>query len=82
MAFASIVAFAVDRKFVASAVTCFVCAALSAVGLIHAFSITPAGVVPVFGWMVAPDFSAAYAATGICLLILHWTKRFDGSANI
>ena len=79
MAFASIVAFAIDRKFIASAVTCFICAALSAVGLIHAFAITPAGVVPVFGWLVAPDFAAAYAATGICLLFLHWTKRFDSA---
>jgi AGZA family xanthine/uracil permease-like MFS transporter len=70
MAFASIVAFSIDRKFAAAAVTCFLCAALSAVGLIHAFAITPAGVVPVFGWMAAPDFAAAYAATGICLLCL------------
>ena len=75
MAFASIVAFAIDRKFFASAMTCFMCAALSAVGLIHAFSITPAGVVPVFGWMAAPDFAAAYAATGACMLCLQRTKQ-------
>jgi AGZA family xanthine/uracil permease-like MFS transporter len=81
MAFASIVAFAIDRRFLASAVTCFLCAILSAVGLIHAFSMTPAGVVPVFGWMAAPDFAAAYAATGICLLALHAGKRFDRSAK-
>lgn len=74
MAFAAIVAFAIDRRFLASAVTCFICAALSAVGLIHAFSVSPAGVAPVFGWMAAPDFAAAYAATGACLLVLHWTK--------
>ena len=79
MAFAAIVAFAMDRKFIASAMTCFICTALSAVGLIHAFAITPAGVIPVFGWMVAPDFAAAYAATGICLLFLHWAKRFDSA---
>jgi AGZA family xanthine/uracil permease-like MFS transporter len=75
MAFASIVAFSIDRKFAAAAVTCFLCAALSAVGLIHAFAITPAGVVPVFGWMAAPDFAAAYAATGICLLCLRAVKQ-------
>lgn len=77
MAFAAIVAFAIDKRFVSSAVTCFLCAGLSACGLIHAFSITPAGVLPVFGWMAAPDFAAAYAATGLCLLFLHWSKRFD-----
>jgi len=75
MAFAAIVAFAIDGRFFASSVTCFLCALLSAVGLIHAFTITPAGVVPVFGWMAAPEFAAAYAATGTCLLFLHWSKR-------
>ncbi|MEI6034337.1 MAG: NCS2 family permease [Verrucomicrobiae bacterium] len=74
MAFAAIVAFAIDRKFPAAAATCFLCAALSAAGLIHAFAITSAGVVPVFGWMAAPDFAAAYAATGICLLGLQAAK--------
>ena len=77
MAFASIVAFSIDRKFIAAAVTCFICAGLSATGLIHAFKITPGGVAPVMGWMAAPEFAAAYAATGVCLLALHWMKRFD-----
>jgi len=27
--------------------------------------------------MAAPEFAAAYAATGVCLLVLHWMKRFD-----
>jgi len=79
MAFAAIVAFAIDRKFLASAVTCFVCAALSAVGLIHAYTITPSGIAPLFGWMVAPDFVIAYASTGLCLLFLHGSKYFDGA---
>jgi len=74
MAFSAIIAFAIDRKFIASAVTCFLCAVLSATGLIHAFSVTPNGVLPVFGWMAAPEFAAAYAATGLCLLVLHKIK--------
>jgi len=49
--------------------------------LIHAFKITPGGVAPVLGWMAAPEFAAAYAATGICLLALHWMKRFDTAKN-
>ena len=79
MAFAAIVAFAIDRKFLPAAITCFACAALSAVGLIHAYAITPAGIAPRFGWLAAPDFAAAYAATGACLLILHAAKRFDAT---
>lgn len=73
MAFAAIIAFAIDRKFVAAAATCFLCAALSAIGLIHSFAITPDGVAPKFGWLAAPDFAAAYALTGLVLLVLHRT---------
>lgn len=29
------------------------------------------------GRIGAPEFAAAYAATGVCLLELHWMKRFD-----
>jgi AGZA family xanthine/uracil permease-like MFS transporter len=76
MAFAAIVAFAIDRKFNAAAVTCFLCAGMSATGLIHAFKITPGGIAPVLGWMAAPEFAAAYTATGICLLALEALRKF------
>jgi hypothetical protein len=87
MALSAIVAFAIDRNFLSSAVTCFCCSALSAVGLIHAYAIEGGAVIPVFGWMVAPGFAAGYAATGVCLMILHAGKRFrpknekSGGAN-
>lgn len=75
MAFSAIVAFAIDRKFVAAAATCFLCAAFSASGLIHAFSITADGVAPKFGFLAAPDFAAAYLITGLVLLVLKRTDR-------
>lgn len=77
MAFAAIVAFSIERRFVAAAITCFLCAVLSACGLIHAFEITAGGVQPVFGWMAAPEFFAAYSGLGVCLVGLHFMNRFD-----
>ncbi|TSA31242.1 MAG: NCS2 family permease [Verrucomicrobiaceae bacterium] len=82
MALSAIVAFAIDRKFLSSAVTCFVCAALSSIGLIHAYKISSGAVLPDFGLLKAPGFTAAYAATGICLLCLHAMKRFDAKSGI
>ncbi len=80
MAFAAIVAFSIDRRFVASGVTCLLCAGLSAVGLIHSWRLEPGGLVPVFGLMVSPSFVAAYLVTGVILLVMAWTKYSDADA--
>ncbi|MFZ4598901.1 MAG: NCS2 family permease [Terrimicrobiaceae bacterium] len=77
MAFAAIVAFAIDRRFTAAATVCFVCSALSAIGLIHAWRLDPSGLTPDFGWLAAPGFAAAYFLIGIILLALRFVKRFD-----
>ena len=65
----------IDRQFGVAAVWAFLAALLSAVGLMHAYQLTPAGVDNRFGWMAAPSFAAAYAAAGLLfLLISFWTK--------
>lgn len=69
MAFAAIIAFSIERRFVAAAVVCFVCAGLSAIGLIHSWRLDVGSIVPVFGWLAAPKFVIAYAATGAALLV-------------
>jgi AGZA family xanthine/uracil permease-like MFS transporter len=33
---------------------------LSAVGIIHAYQLTPGGVVSRFGWLAAPEFCLSY----------------------
>ncbi len=68
MAFAAIVAFAIDRKFQEAAITAFVCAALSATGLIHAYTLSPLGIEPRFGWMASPDFAFGYLLVGAALM--------------
>ena len=66
----------IDRNFRAAAGWALVAAALSAVGLIHAYRLTPAGVGNSFGWMAAPAFCAAYGAAAVLFLIISvWIKR-------
>jgi len=45
---------------------------LSAFGVIHAYALTPAGVVGRIGWWVAPEFAMTYAAGAIFLLGCAW----------
>jgi len=63
--------FMIDRKFLKAAYWMFAGAALSAAGLIHAYTLTEAGVENHFGWLAAPDFAAMYALTGLVLAGLH-----------
>jgi AGZA family xanthine/uracil permease-like MFS transporter len=66
----------IDRNFRAAAAWALIAAALSAVGLIHAYRLTPGGVDNSFGWMAAPAFSAAYCAAAVLFLILSpWVKH-------
>jgi AGZA family xanthine/uracil permease-like MFS transporter len=64
--------FMIDRNFLKAAYWMFAGAALSAIGLIHAYTITPAGIENKFGWMAAPDFAVMYALTGLVLIGLHF----------
>jgi AGZA family xanthine/uracil permease-like MFS transporter len=38
---------------------------LSALGVIHAYDLTPAGVVNRFGFLAAPEFAVAYLMLGL-----------------
>ncbi|MEI7437364.1 MAG: NCS2 family permease [bacterium] len=66
------VVFMIDRNFLKAAYWMFAGSALSAVGLMHAYTLTPAGIENKFGWMAAPDFAAIYALTGLILIGLHF----------
>ena len=65
MIFAAICAAVVDRKFGVAAAWAFAASLLAALGLIHGYTLGPAGVANHFGWMVSPAFAGAYAATGV-----------------
>jgi adenine/guanine/hypoxanthine permease len=50
----------IERQFMKAAGWSLTAAFLSAVGIIHAYDLTPGGVTSRFGWLAAPEFFTAY----------------------
>lgn len=74
MLFAAVIAFAIDRRWLAAAVGAGIAAALSALGLIHGWQLDGGTVVSKFGWLAAPSFAAAYAVLALILLAAAFVK--------
>ena len=74
MLLSAIIALSIDHDFLKASLWAFAGALLSAVGLIHAYILTPQGVQNNFGMLAAPGFVAGYALTGCFLLALHFRK--------
>ncbi|HUA77712.1 MAG TPA: hypothetical protein VMA86_08570 [Acetobacteraceae bacterium] len=75
MLWAAVLALAIDRRFAAAAGWLASAAALSAFGVIHAYTLGPAGIEGRIGWWVAPEFALSYAAGAIFLLLCAWYDR-------
>jgi adenine/guanine/hypoxanthine permease len=83
MLWAAMLALAIERKFVQAAGWAAAAGALSAVGLIHAWQLTDAGVEGRIGWWAAPEFALSYFAGGIFLLLCAaWSRRSESAAQI
>jgi AGZA family xanthine/uracil permease-like MFS transporter len=80
MVLAAICAKLIDQKFRVAAGWTFVAAALSAVGLIHAYKLTPSGVENNFSLLAAPAFAAAYAVAGF--LFLFFSRRTESDKRL
>ncbi len=69
--YSAVMAFVIDRRFKAAALWLLAAAVFSAVGLIHAYDLTPDGVENHFAWFTAaPAFSIAYAVSAAALWML------------
>jgi AGZA family xanthine/uracil permease-like MFS transporter len=55
----------IERRFQRAALWSLAAALLSAVGVIHAYELTPAGVKSRFGLLAAPDFTVAYLMVAV-----------------
>jgi adenine/guanine/hypoxanthine permease len=76
MVLGAILALVIDRQFLKAGLWALAATALSAFGVIHAYQLTPSGVVNQFGWLAAPQFVAGYGLTAGFLLALHfWTHN-------
>ena len=71
MIFAALLVYVIDRQFLAACAWAVTAAILSMIGLIHAYDLTPMGVVNKFGLWAAPPFAIAYWVAAALLLILH-----------
>ena len=78
MILSAMLALIVDRRFRAAAGWSVVAAALSYVGVIHAYTLTEGGVRNCFGLGAAPAFALVYALNALVLLWLH--RRAAGGA--
>jgi AGZA family xanthine/uracil permease-like MFS transporter len=72
MLWAAALAYIVQRRFAPAAAWLAAAAALSAVGIIHAYKLSPNGVESLIGWWVAPQFTLAYAGGAVFLLACAW----------
>ncbi|HYV26174.1 MAG TPA: NCS2 family permease [Candidatus Eisenbacteria bacterium] len=68
--YAAMMAFVIDRKFKHAAAWLAAAAICSAVGLIHAYNLSPSGVENHFAWFTAaPGFALVYLASAIILWV-------------
>ncbi len=75
MLWAAALALAVQRKFAQSAAWLAAAGVLSAFGIIHAYALTPGGVISRIGWWAAPEFAWSYAAGALFLLACEWASE-------
>ena len=80
MILAAILVFVIERRFWLAAGWSLAASVLSMIGLIHAYTLSPAGVESKFGFAAAPAFGAAYAATAVMMIVLGRITRGQTNA--
>lgn len=75
MILAAIGVFLIEREFVRAALWALAAALLSAVGIIHAYELTPGGLASRFGFPAAPEFALAYLSLALVFLAAASAKR-------
>ncbi len=74
--YAAVMAFVIDHKFKPAAAWLLAAAVFSAIGLIHAYKITPSGVENRFAWFTAaPGFALSYTIGAIVLWLLGVARK-------
>ncbi len=68
MLWSATLALAIQKRFASAAAWMAVAAVLAAFGVIHACTLSPAGVLGRIGWWVGPEFALSYAAGAVFLL--------------
>lgn len=74
MLLAAMLVFVIDGQLLKAAGWAIASAALAAIGLIHAYRITPRGIENIFGPWCAPAFSFAYLGAAAAMVALHFLE--------
>lgn len=75
MVLSAVLVFVVEKDFLKAAGWLGIAAVLSALGVIHAYELTPLGVQNTFGLSAAPEFALMYAVSAGFLLVLYIIER-------
>jgi AGZA family xanthine/uracil permease-like MFS transporter len=75
MILAAIGVFLIERQFLRAAWWSLAAAFFSAVGIIHAYELTPGGVVSRFGFLAAPEFVVSYLMLFVLFLVVGWWEK-------
>jgi AGZA family xanthine/uracil permease-like MFS transporter len=75
MILSAMMVFAVERQFLKAALWAASAAVLSFFGVIHAYTLTPAGVQNRFGFGAAKSYASAYVIATLLLVALHFYGR-------
>jgi adenine/guanine/hypoxanthine permease len=75
MILASISVFLIEKKFLRACIWSLGAALLSYVGIIHAYELTPNGVISKFGYGMASDFSIGYCSFAVLFIAMHFYLR-------
>jgi AGZA family xanthine/uracil permease-like MFS transporter len=81
MILSAVLVFVVEKEFLRAAGWTLGASALSMVGLIHAYDLTPHGVTNRFGLAAAPGFGVAYALGACFLAALHFARARSGRSE-
>ncbi len=69
---ASISVFLIEKKFLTACIWSLGAALLSFVGIIHAYELTPHGIVSIFGFGAASDFAIGYCSFATLFIAIHF----------
>ena len=75
MILAAIGVFLIERQFFRAAFWSLAAALFAAVGIIHAYELTPGGVATRFGFVASPEFTVSYLLLSVLFLAVGWWER-------
>jgi AGZA family xanthine/uracil permease-like MFS transporter len=81
MIWAAVLALVIDRRFVSAAAWLAAAAFFAAFGVMHAYTLTSAGIEGRIGWGSAPAFALSYAAGAVFLLLCALYARRSGQLS-